>query len=106
MPSPSADGSSAVAGYQRSSIANSLPGAHPSADGLTAKSAAMRDQGTSAGSSVRSRSSSQKRSSSKRFHNSSPRKQSPKRRDRSRRALSSRTRATAASSSGGSTSEG
>src|SRR2546427_7502718 len=81
--------SRAVAGYQRSSIPNSLDGAHKR---LIANSAATRDQGTSAASA--SRRASQKRSSPSRFHSFRPRKQFPNCRTRSRRIFFTQTCAT------------
>jgi len=60
--------SSAVEGYQRCPIANSLPGAH---NRLIANNVATRDHGTSAGSSSTNRS--KNRSSARRLHNSRPR---------------------------------
>src|SRR5580700_3376577 len=79
--------SSAVDGYQRCSIASSLPGAQRR---LIASSAATRDHGTSTCSP--STACSKKRSSSSRFHNSNPRKQAPNCRVLSSRTLFNSTR--------------
>src|SRR5271156_5462385 len=93
--------SNAVEGYQRCSIANSLPGAHSR---LIASTAATRDNLTSATSS--SIAGSKKPSSPRCFHNSHPRKQLPNCRVLSSRTRLTSTRATCGSSSGTSIWEG
>jgi len=77
--------SNAVVPYHRVSIASSLPGAHSR---LIASTAAIRDQGTSAGTS--SSAVSQKRSSPKRCQRCQPSQTSPKSRGRVQRMRSRR----------------